>query len=298
MSRSWGVMRLIFVALLWGGMAGCFPRAETVKPPIPVRPLPERAAVVAALTAAKPLTSLSTSFKLKSERSGKRDSVNGALAVTSSMEAGERLRLELYSPLGPPALYATVTATKAMLFLPYAQQAMLTSDAPAELLARATGQALSLPHLLKALLGAPPPCQLLPADQQGDIVYRPADDRFGVPCAASTSSVSPGMSAQTGLVLLLEPATLRLSGVEAVGEHPFTLRMERPFTVQDQALQDHTLPGLIRLEGQDLTLEFILEQDSVTLNEPLDASLFQLEAPPGARFGSLEAWLASQWATK
>lgn len=259
--------------------------------------------MVAALAATKPLTSLSTSFKLKSERSGKRDTVNGALAVASSPEAGERLRLELYSPLGPPAMYATVTASKAMLFLPYAQQAMLTSDAPAELLARATGQALSLPHLLKALLGAPPPCQLLPQDLPGAIVYRPADDRFGVPCAASQGVASPGMSAQNGLVLLLEPETLRLSGVEAVGEHPFTLRLERPFAVQNPVLQDYglqapILPGLIRLEGQDLTLEFILEQDSVAVNEPLDASLFQLEAPPDARFGSLEAWLASQWATK
>lgn len=291
-------MWLLFLAFFCGGMVGCHPGAETVKPPIPARPIPDRAAVVAALAATKPLTSLSTSFKLKSERSGKRDSVNGALAVASSPDAGERLRLELYSPLGPPALYATVTASKAMLFLPYAQQAMLTSDAPAELLARATGQALSLPHLLKALLGAPPPCQLLPPDHPGAIVYRPADDRIGVPCAASQGMASPGMSAQRGLVLLLEPETLRLSGVEAVGEHPFTLRLERPFTVQNQALPAPILPGLIRLEGQDLTLEFILEQDSVVVNEPLDASLFQLEAPPDARFGSLEAWLASQWATK
>lgn len=281
------------------GLLGCHPRVELPTYPSNIE-LPSAEVVQQELEAqrARALTTLTATFTLVSEANGKKDRIHGALAVASRPES--RFRLELFSPIGTPAMYAVARPDQASLFLPYSGKLLLTSPDPVGLLQRVTGGGMTFDGLMQTLLGAPPPCELT------------------LPLAYEASEGWIVASCQGGTALLLEPADLRVRGVRLQetseeGGQTFLLRLDAPFEVPGATAAPSApaagevsrasqkplrLPGELVLEtGGDeagLRMHWTLDHDGVTANPSLEESLFVLELPSDAQVGSLEAWLLQQ----
>jgi len=283
------------------GLLACHPRVELPSYPSNIA-LPSVASVQQELDAqrARALTALTATFTLVSEANGKKDRIHGALAVVSRPES--RFRLELFSPIGTPAVYAVARPDQASLFLPYSGKLLLTSPDPAGLLERMTAGGVTFDGLMQTLLGAPPPCELTPP-----LTYEASDGWIVASC-------------QGGTALLLEPSDLRVRGVRLQeiseeGGQTFLLRLDAPFEVSGvttaasapasegtsvplASQKPFRLPGEIVLEtgseGAEMRLHWSLDHDGVTANPALEDSLFVLELPPDAPVGSLEAWLLQQ----
>lgn len=274
---------------LGGLLLACHPKTP-VPVPVLTRQPPSFIQVQQVLAQQEVLESLSASFELVVQQERKKDRVQGALALVRA-EDGLRLRLELYSPLGPPLAYAVLTPDEASIYLTYSRVVLYSPD-PEGLLKQESGGRLDLAEVLGAMLGGPLPCE-----PREPVTFRAADDRFLVPC------VEPGTGTPE-LKLLLSPEPLTLAGLEtangvrmgapedsplgttgagATGE-PFRVRFE-------ERLGELPVPLRWSLEGEGVALELRLAKDELSVEGPLDAKLFRLELPENTQVASLEHWL-------
>lgn len=257
-------------------LMGCHTKAPAVAP-LPARVPPSLEEVRQALETQDALESLSASFELVIQQEKKKDRIQGALALMRAPE-GPRMRLELYSPLGPPLAYAVVTPDEASLYLPYSK-AVLYSPEPEKLLRRESGGRLGLADVLGAMLGSTPPC--VPKEP---VTFRATDDRFLVPCEAIKVG-EPAVS------LMLSPEPLKLAGLEAGGAGAYPAMT--PFRVRFEGRSGELpVPARWILESEGVELELRLIREELSLNVPLEPTLFRLELPENTQVASLEHWLA------
>ncbi|MFM7203436.1 MAG: hypothetical protein ACKO6N_21830 [Myxococcota bacterium] len=256
-------------------LMGCHAKAPVVAP-LPVRVPPSLEEVRQALETQEALESLSASFELVVQQDQKKDRVQGALALMRAPD-GPRMRLELYSPLGPPLAYAVMTPDEVSLYLPYSK-AVLYSPEPEKLLRRESGGRLGLADVLGAMLGGMPPC--VPKEP---VTFRATDDRFLVPCEAIQAG-------EPTLSLMLSPEPLKLAGLEAGGAGAYPAMT--PFRVRFEGRSgEMPVPARWILESEGVALELRLIREELSLNVPLEQTLFRLELPENTQVASLEHWL-------
>lgn len=294
-SHHQGLRALLLCLGLSLNLLGCHPKGVTpgVKPPVYpsqiVMPPLDTVKSTLEQRRQQALTSLTAPFELLSEANGKKERINGAMAVMSQPEP--RLRLEMFLPIGTPAMYAVMRPEEANLFLPYNGKLLLSSDDPIGMVQRVSGGSLSLAGLTQALLGAPPPCEIQPP-----LSYEASDGWLVANCAG-------------GSALLLNPADLRVRGIRLqetseAGGQTFLLHLEAPFEASlapGATAASRILPSDISLEssssGGEMRLRLSLKREDVVANPALDLNLFKLELPEDVQAGSLESWLLMQGRT-
>ncbi len=251
------------------------PACASHRPPPPSLPPspPPLETIASRLSARTGETAIEGLFKIDLQTSGGRRRLNGVLLAQE--ETG--LRVELFSMIGPPVGYVTLTPSHASIFLPLSDRTFLGTESPDEVLAALTGDLLTTSELIGLFLGRLPDCRL-----GKEVRYLPGDDRFLVDCVAGEGR---------HYELRLVPDTLLVARVSPVhGQSPERFACE---------LDDYRAVGESRLAFQitlraGKTFAADIRFSKLAPSGPFDEGVFELQPPPGAHEMPLESVLLAR----